>query len=506
MIFGLKKYVAILLVPLFIFWPVFSCYGTENDGFVPYCISVTFNGDVQSCRGFTWYTDAKCASDLLLAEEDRSKINGFTDARLFRGTSTRVERYTGREVLKKQVSMHRLTLTDLKADTTYVYKVGDAGRGIWSEQGTFHTADPEDIFHFIVVADSQGEDEQDFLLSAQTLRRAMKTVPEAGFLIHMGDFVQSYSSEGSFENFTEWQQFFTTAQTELMHTTIMPVAGNHDMTRNVFGNQFALDKLTPVGADTETGAYYTVNYANACFIVLNTNEGYQNGNGRISEQQVEWLKYTATLADRQGAKWKILLLHRGIYSFGRHMDHEDIIALRAQLAPLISDLGIDLVLQGHDHVYMRSKVLAKSASGQVIPQVNGVKVVKENFKGEKIDFIVNPSGTTYIIPNLIGSQFGFRKTSRTVQVYPVADYKPEDNDEPIFAGITIDGNRLIYKAYAYDREGNGQVKEIDRYAILKDEKLMFGSRFYMRSSIMARMLMFPEIMWKLKRLAVDSEV
>ncbi|MEN6347933.1 MAG: metallophosphoesterase family protein [Syntrophomonas sp.] len=466
--------------------PVFSGYGAENDGFTPYCISVTFNGDVHSCRGFTWYTDEKCAGDLLLMEEAGSKADEFKDARLYRGASCRVERYTGKRGLIKQVSVHRLELTDLKADTTYVYKVGDAERGIWSKPGTFRTASQEGLFRFIIIADSQGEDKEDFLLNAQTLRTAMKTIPDADFLVHMGDFVQNYTDEDSREDFTEWQQFFATAQPELMNTTILPVAGNHDMSRNAFGNHFALDKLVPVGANTEMGAYYAVNYANACFMVLNTNEGYQDGTGRISEQQVEWLKNTAILADKEGIKWKILLMHRGIYSFGRHMDSEDIVELRSQLAPLISDLGIDLVLQGHDHVYMRSQVLAKSAAGNIGPLTEKLKVISRNFAGQNIDFTVNPQGTTYIITNVSGDQFGSRKTSPTVEVYPAAGYKPDDNDEPVFAGISIDGERLVYRAYTYNREGDGQVREIDHYAILKEKNSDIRLEDYSKSLTTAK--------------------
>lgn len=495
---GLKTPIVIILLAIIIIFPVGFCYGTENTDFVPYCISVTFDGDVQSCRGITWYTNAICASDLLLKEEKVNQLDDFRDTKLYQGSHTQMERYTGRKALKKQVTVHRLNLAKLKADTTYVYKVGDAGRGIWSQPGTFHTASRENRLSFVIAADSQGEDEQDFLRSAQTLRMAMQTLPEANFIVHMGDFVQSYSSEGSFENFAEWQDFFATAQTELMNTTILPVAGNHDMSSNVFCSHFALDKLIPADAHTETGAYYAVNYANTCFIVLNSNEGYANGTGLISEQQVEWLKRTAAQADKQGAKWKILLMHRGIYSFGRHMDHADIIALRAQLAPIISDLGIDLVLQGHDHVYMRSMVLAKSASGQVIPQVDKSKVISANDAGNKLDFTVNPPGTTYIIPGLIGNQFGFRKTSKIVQVYPEAVYESANNDEPIFAGITIDENRLVYRAYAYEREGNGQVKEIDHYAILKDKekKVEQSNILKVSSDGIAAVIGIPE-MWQI---------
>jgi 3',5'-cyclic AMP phosphodiesterase CpdA len=471
---GKKIVVAITLI-FFIFGPAATAFEAKNTDYIPYCISVTFAGDPQNCRGFTWYTDAECNSNLLLTEAADKPLNVLNNARLYQGKSIRLERRTGWEASCKKVSVHQLELTGLKPDTTYVYKVGDVERGIWSDRGTFKTAAAqEDVLHFVIIADSQGEDEQANIKNAQTLQAAMATMPEANFLVHMGDFVQSYGSDDSYENFAQWQQFFATARTELMNTTIMPVAGNHDMTSNVFCNHFALNSLIPEGTDIETGAYYAVDYANTCFIILNTNENYQNGNGEISAQQIKWLKDTAARADQAGQTWKILLLHRGIYSFGRHMDSADIVALRAQLAPLISDLGIDLVLQGHDHVYMRSQILAKSTSGQIEPPNERLKISPEIFQGVKTDYIVDPPGTTYIIPNVSGNQFGFRKNSRQIDVYPAAEYKSDDNDEPIFAGISIDGRRLCYRAWAFDREGDGQVKEIDRYAILKSEESTFG--------------------------------
>lgn len=36
---------------------------------------------------------------------------------------------------------------------------------------------------------------------------------------------------------------------------------------------------------------------------------------------------------------------------------------------------------------------------------------------------------------------------------------------PVFAGITIDGDKLIYNAYAYDIDGTKEIECIDSYAI-----------------------------------------
>lgn len=60
----------------------------------------------------------------------------------------------------------------------------------------------------------------------------------------------------------------------------------------------------------------------------------------------------------RGAQWVILALHKGIYSKGYHsLEDADIRRVRQALTALIDDLRIDVVLQGHDHVYSRTKAL-----------------------------------------------------------------------------------------------------------------------------------------------------
>jgi hypothetical protein len=57
MIARLKTTIAVILATVMLLFPAYNCYAAVNSGFAPYCISMAFNGDVQSCRGFTWYTD-----------------------------------------------------------------------------------------------------------------------------------------------------------------------------------------------------------------------------------------------------------------------------------------------------------------------------------------------------------------------------------------------------------------------------------------------------------------
>ena len=57
------------------------------------------------------------------------------------------------------------------------------------------------------------------------------------------------------------------------------------------------------------------------------------------------------------AKWRIVTIHQDIYGSG--LDHSDTdgMILRTQLTPVFDANDIDVVLQGHDHTYSRSKML-----------------------------------------------------------------------------------------------------------------------------------------------------
>ncbi len=57
------------------------------------------------------------------------------------------------------------------------------------------------------------------------------------------------------------------------------------------------------------------------------------------------------------AAWRVVTIHQDIYGSG--LDHSDTdgMILRTQLTPVFDSNDIDVVLQGHDHTYSRSKML-----------------------------------------------------------------------------------------------------------------------------------------------------
>lgn len=69
-----------------------------------------------------------------------------------------------------------------------------------------------------------------------------------------------------------------------------------------------------------------------------------SGNDFIRES--DWLKADMEKSDKP---WKIVALHRGPY--GATYDSAEV---RDALTPAFDEAGIDLVLQGHDHNYVRT--------------------------------------------------------------------------------------------------------------------------------------------------------
>src|SRR5660397_196392 len=141
---------------------------------------------------------------------------------------------------------------------------------------------------------------------------------------------------------------------ELMNFPIVPTLGNHDVMNSNntntnaknFTDSFNLPKEINTGAPS--GTVYSFDYGNTHIAVMNTECGTMN-----LKEQADWLR-----RDMAGSTklWKIVALHRGPY--GATYDES---IIRNAWAPVFYELGIDLVLQGHDHNYVRSYMMKSGA-------------------------------------------------------------------------------------------------------------------------------------------------
>ena len=304
-------------------------------------LTVTIWGDPASSRGFTWYTgSARTASDVEVQAEGGAAVLTFSGR-------------SGASSNDASVRWHKAEATGLTSNTVYRFRVGDADANLWSSWGTFRTASAartagSDGLTFIALTDTQAASTRDADISANTLAVALRTAPEAVFVIHSGDVVDSGLDE------SQWRITLDAAYASLLHTTLVPAAGNHERSGSAFWEHFNVS--APAGSDTKSGAYYSFTWGPLHVVTLNTNEA----SGDIvfmSDAQLEWLRADITAARQKGALRIVVNVHKGPYSLGAYAVDSTVTGrsgLRTKLAPILESLGVDLVLEGHDHFASRT--------------------------------------------------------------------------------------------------------------------------------------------------------
>ena len=425
-----KRLISLMLVLLMTFTLSLTAFAASEVSRV----SVTINGDADTARGFCWYTDEKAGTFLQLAPVGED----LASAELIEGSSYKaMEKY-----------VHKVKAENLLPGTKYAYRVGDSESGVWSDIGYFTTADKnEDSANFIVIADVQASNEENFKMAADVMKKAVELMPEYEFTANLGDFVNDCTNE-------EWDSYFRNFAFTNMNSTIVPVTGNHEGNLQWFKFNNMFNVGTPAGSVTMTGCYYSFDWGDAHFAVLNSNDMYP-----MSMAQVNWLKNDMNASD---AQWKIVLMHRALYSAGKNINKPDTLVMRNVLLPVIDELGIDIVFAGHDHMYFRTETVKGD-------EVVETETVTEMYNGVETTFALNPQGTTHILPSTAGTK---RYSVNEDAAYPILECAAlaRDTEEGgVFATVSLDSEHFVYNAYLVNDETK-ETQLIDSYAIKKTER------------------------------------
>ncbi|MBR3553109.1 MAG: metallophosphoesterase family protein [Clostridia bacterium] len=455
----MKRGLALLLLLLLAFGAVWPAAARESDRVSRITCSIFDDG--ATGRGFCWYTNERGGTDLELLPTAR-----------FTGDFSGAKQYTGTAVKYRGLWSHQVAVTDLASGTAYTYRVGDRARGVWSGACSFVTDDRDDRFSFLTIADVQARDRQEFFDAAQTLRTGLETLPDAEFIVNLGDYVNKNTNE-------EWDDYFDAFTFANETVTGVPVAGNHDgsitnkFNTNCFKNMFCVDRSANRSLE---GVYYSFDYGNAHFTVLNTNDMYP-----MSQAQKNWLVNDVTGSN---AQWKILLMHRSFYSAGKNINKPDTLAQRALLLPLIDRLGIDLVLSGHDHMYLRTAPMRGDRRAE------NVTCIQEVFHGETLTFAVDPDGTVYAMPSTAGQKRYLINENALDPILPSADcIFSARNVGGCFAAVEIEGDRLVYRAYLVS-DDDGACTRVDTYAVKKTVPAQSRAT-HLDTSLVSSIVMWP---------------
>jgi len=228
----------------------------------------------------------------------------------------------------------------LNADATLYYQVLDSQNNTWTATKTFATAPPINTqnFSFIATGDSRGGPEVWQAISN------LANIQQTDLTVFNGDIVADAGVS------SQWDEWFDAGAAFLEKNLVLHSLGNHDaLSIPTFLNNFELPKSTTGVTGTEL--YYAVNYGETVFISLDS---------EIPEdiEQYNWL--LTTLQAYQNKRWKIISFHKPFYTIGPHIGEMNDYYTTWWKA--FDDYGVDLILNGHDHMYERAKPINRNIS------------------------------------------------------------------------------------------------------------------------------------------------
>ena len=426
---------------------------TRENGRLPSLLTVTVGKDAGTQRNISWYTKfSVTGSDIEIVPY--SDTPGFSGTPTTRGVTASAERldrsypavdfgFAGFMDTKLPLMRHTVQVTGLEPGKRYSYRVGDAEKGWWSDAGVFETA-KGDTLSFLHVADAQSFNTTQYTRFANVLRTAKSMYPDANMILSSGNEVYRGG------NVRQWQAFTDTASDVLLRTPFMPAAGTSESSGGVMEQNFLLTD-TPE-QNTENGTYYDFDNANAHFIVLNTNDVTDKQG--LSAEQIRFLRESAGSTDKT---WKIVLLHKSVYSSGAHADDKDVAALRRQFRTLLPSLGIDMVFEGQDRIYVRTGALLGG-----LPLKTGIEQVTYNGRSYTKQLVNR--GTYYVLSGAAGAvPAGILGKAGAALIGAVR----EQPQYPVFSAVQISGPTLYFDAYTVDENGN--TERIDSFALDKSK-------------------------------------
>lgn len=264
---------------------------------------------------------------------------------------------------------HIITVTGLSADTQYYYAIGTTGESVIVGDDADHffrthpVAGPARPMRIWVTGDGGFAN-----ANGMAVRDAYETyngTSNADFWLLLGDNAYVLGNDINYQ-----AALFSMHHDMLRNTPVWSTFGNHEdfTSDDIAGTGPYFDMFSfPTAAESGgtasgTEAYYSFDYANVHFIVLDS-EGPLGGTFGApnlplpTDPMMVWL-----VADLQAttADWIVAFWHRPPYSKGQLHDSDvelSEINVRTNILPTLESYGVDLVLTGHSHTYERSYLL-----------------------------------------------------------------------------------------------------------------------------------------------------
>ena len=269
--------------------------------------------------------------------------------------------FNAKNGIKLTSTVHSVHLTGLKPGTRYRYRVYSqevlshvgwrviygnvAATSVYGKQPlTFLTSDhSRQSVNFAMVNDIHGKsDLLEKLISHCDLKKT-------DMFLFNGDMVSIFNNEKEiFEGFMDKATELFASEIPMYYTR-----GNHE-TRGSFAIAFQ-DYFSP----KQEHIYYMFRQGPVCFVILDSGEDKPDSDleyagitvyDQYRTEQAEWLKKVLESKEYKEAPFKVVVCHMPPFG-GWHGEQE----VAEKFIPLLNNAGVDIMLCGHLHRYMRNE-------------------------------------------------------------------------------------------------------------------------------------------------------
>jgi hypothetical protein len=342
-------------------------------------VTVAFGSDPARELVWTWRTSAKVAPSAIRivpavgGSASQASTGGtrpsLESIRIVHGDSSLIE--VPNLLNDPVIRRHRVAVDGLLPNTVYRYSLGDGTPGGWGPWQTVKTGPVASCnTRFLYLGDAQTGLEG----WGRLLKSAYRRHPDIDFILLAGDLVDRGNER------TNWDHFFLRAAGVFDRVPLMPCVGNHeylDMGPRLYRAFFELPRNGPTGIDPDL--VYHFECGDASFAVLDSTLAVCDRG--LAKRQADWLDSTLS---QSKATWKCVLFHHPVYPSHPWRDTP---ALREHWVPIFDKHHVDLVLQGHDHAYLRTyplrghRQVAAPADGTIyVIAVSGDKFVDQAYR------------------------------------------------------------------------------------------------------------------------------
>jgi hypothetical protein len=319
--------------------------------------------------------------------------------------------------------IHDVKLTGLSANTIYYFICGGDNGG-WSGERSFRTAPDNSMsFRFVAGGDSRSGG-GDWPAGRDSVSREMAKF-NPSFVLYVGDFVMQGTYQWEWDNFLAAEQMYWVDNNNLT-IPIIPCLGNHDVSNDSGIAYFGQFSLPTFPADEK---WYSLDWGpNVHITVLDTET-------TVAGDQTTWLQQD--LAEHENYLWKVVLFHEPPYSDGPDGINSSVLRY---WVPLFDNYHVDLVINGHNHLYERTYPIENGAASDNVVD-NGAVYAADN-------------GTIYVVSGGWGAPLYSGNRSWFAAVGPISKFS--------FAVVDILENGMLHLT-ALDNDGN----VLDEFSIQK---------------------------------------